>query len=268
MEYVLLKGAALVHVLYPAAALRPMWDIDLLFRSESDADKARGVLRNADFVEGTLHAAHHHRPALMAPQQSAIFELHTNLTTPPLREQIIGELWERRQRLFLAGEFRGCLLDPASRVIHHALHALNDPVDSPLFRNLFELAWLAHRLDASGRGDVVELSRRWELQATVGRALALAGRWFGSPQLIDPPPRGEIEYWCEKRLEWTQKETLNVRLPAHIARIRFDQFLQGTPPGRICDFAVTLITQGVKAIAHRTAQWSRRCLCPPDKIQF
>ncbi len=203
-EPVLLKGSALVRCLYSEAAERPMSDIDLLFPTDEELYRAETVLKAEGYLQSEGPEDHHHTPPLRNPVNGLVFELHRNLNTPPLEPVFVHEMWLRRERLRTQGGELLPLwaLDPVGRVVHHALHALSDPVDSPLLRNLFELAWLVHGLDDEALRDLLGLVTKWGVGTEVSRALWLASDLFGSPAIFSRPPAGAKEFWCRSRLEW------------------------------------------------------------------
>jgi hypothetical protein len=98
------------------------------------------------------------------------------------------------------------ILDPPTRMIHHAIHALRNPVGDPLLRNLFEVAWMASRLSAVELQETLELSRRAGVEAQVANACALAEQLFGRVHDIPAPAAGAVRFWCERRLGWVRSE--------------------------------------------------------------
>jgi hypothetical protein len=77
-----IKGAALCCTLYPDPGLRPMRDMDLLFRP-SEVDHAQELLRNAGFVQSTapIPPDHFHLPSLhrTVGETKICIELHRGL---------------------------------------------------------------------------------------------------------------------------------------------------------------------------------------------
>jgi len=63
ISVLVLKGAALAHVLYPSPDLRPMSDLDLLVDAR-DADRAQAVAISTGLAEGPRAIGHHHLPGL------------------------------------------------------------------------------------------------------------------------------------------------------------------------------------------------------------
>jgi putative nucleotidyltransferase-like protein len=205
-EPIVLKGAALAYTLYAEASERPMSDIDLLFASAKDVGAATPVLAKLGYSPRRKGASatpegHRHAEPLINGVAEMTLELHTNLATPPLPRRVLAWMWRRRVRLEGAGR-NAWALDASSALMHHAIHALADPVDSPLLRNLFEVAWLASELNAVDRSAVRSLAVRWGIEPLLSPALSLGARLFGSPEIVKPPPRGARDLLCRARLEW------------------------------------------------------------------
>ena len=134
----------------------------------------------------------------------------------------IETLWNRRIL-----DARGFwTLDPVGQFLHHALHAIKDPVDSPLLRDLFEVGALAARLSPEQQQEADELARAGGIHSVVSRSLRLAHRCFGTPLFMEAPAPGPYERWCERRLEWTAPQSRFERLVRHVARERFNRLCE------------------------------------------
>jgi hypothetical protein len=101
LELVLLKGAALAHLVYPEVSLRPMSDLDLLVPRQQ-LEPAAEVLRRAGFAmpsEAGLRAAsreHRHLPAVQrqVDGHSVVVELHRAISRPEIPGHQTAEgLW-------------------------------------------------------------------------------------------------------------------------------------------------------------------------------
>lgn len=245
IEYAVLKGAALMGRLYQNHAERFMWDVDVLVATESDRDLAGRRLEREGFRPGKDLSAHHHAPAWKDPAGGFGVEVHTNLLTPPLPDRLVRALWDRRVR---PPDGR-MTLDPAGQLIHHAIHALNDPLLSPLFRNLFETAWLAERLDLEQRRFVAGWAAEWAARDWLARALWLAHDLFGSPPLLDRPPQDRVQRWCEWRLR--QRAPLNLigRIARHIGQDDIRRIRRGVPStgiGPVAGGAIRFIAESAR----------------------
>lgn len=248
---VVLKGAALVSVLYREAAERAMVDVDLLAPSVAAAERIAARLRERGFYPGKELAGHHHLPALKDPHGSLSVELHTNLMTPLLPEPLLAGLRERSVAATFPGGARLRVLEPVDQLIHLCLHAMNDIVDAPLVRNLFEIAWCAARLTPGQQSELPVRAEAWEQGDRVARALGLAHDYFGSPQLLPRPRPGAYETWCRRRLEWLEPATLADRLQRHLANKHVDQLCAGADPHSILPLAAIAARSAVLASANR-----------------
>lgn len=197
-----LKGAAISYSLYPLLADRAMSDLDLLLIDRTQLATARVALLSDGYrTAGEELPEHHHAAPLSDSIAELTIELHTDLTHPALPEGALDELIRRRVEWPSVPGLT--MLDPIGRLVHHAIHAVHDPIDSPLLRNLFEVAWMAQKFTLYERRDLAAFTEKYGLTDQVGHALALAGELFGAPVLLPLPEEGPIEYWCKQRLEWT-----------------------------------------------------------------
>jgi hypothetical protein len=176
VEVVFLKGAAIAPILYANPSARSMRDLDLWVRDVTDAERLQRVLRERGFRSGgSLGATHHHLDPLRDLSEAFLVEVHTQLAVPGLSEAARSALWKGRE--FGPGGLPR--LHPAGRFLHHALHALNDPVDGGLLRDLWETARLAEGLNELEW----DLARDWARDhgetARIGSVLRLAEEAFG-----------------------------------------------------------------------------------------
>ncbi len=242
-EFIMLKGVALIPVLYHDVAERPMYDVDILFRSETEAKKVRTFLAGEGYTpKPEKHAPHHHLPAMVNSINTLAFELHWNLTMPPLPEGFMDEIWAKKRRMDWKEQAGFWILDPAALLAHHCLHALNDPIDAPLLRNLFEVAWLASRLSGPEREDFKARVERWKLDTFVARALWLASDLFGSPALLPRPRPGAYEFWSAWRLERSEYNSVGLKFMKQIADAHIPRLLSGAGDRDIFVFLHVLFT--------------------------
>jgi hypothetical protein len=196
-----LKGSALAYALYDHPSERPMWDIDLLL-SREEASLGFSILQEHGYEAACPPWEHHHLPPLRHPVREITVELHTNLATPFLPEALIERMRRETRSVPLADGSEMRILDPPARLIHQAIHALRNPIGSPFLRNLFEVAWIAARMDVAEMQRAFELSRHAEIEGQVVTACALAEQLFGRVHGIPAPPPGAVQYWCTRRLNW------------------------------------------------------------------
>jgi hypothetical protein len=108
VPFLVLKGAALAHLVYSDPRLRPMRDVDLLVRP-ADGGRALDVLRRCSFSPGgtAVPARHHHLQAMATTLAGATvtIELHHELTvrTPFVRPRGYDDVSRRCQPLEWGG---------------------------------------------------------------------------------------------------------------------------------------------------------------------
>lgn len=234
---VVLKGVALALTRYGHSGERVISDVDVLFRGIGPLEEFKEVLLEDGYVASPPSAAgatqpHHHHPPLHHPARGVVFELHENLSTPPLPRPVIQEMIDASVPTGLPAWPTGLrVLDPASQVIHQAMHALDDPVDSPLLRNLLEVGWQLHTMDPFERERVEDLAHRWGLEDRVAEAVHLAHDLFGTPTILSLPDFGARRAWSMLRLGWTGSHRLDKpwarRLSRHLADAHLRRINQG-----------------------------------------
>lgn len=274
VQPIALKGAAVAHTLYAESAEREMSDLDLLFGSSDEAKIAELVLSRHGFLangglatdlrDPTARPRHHHRPPIINGVSELTIELHTNLSTPPLPKTAILEMFRMKRRVDFPGAGALTVLDPICAVLHHALHAIADPIDSPLLRNLFEVAWMVQGLSRVERSTVRTLARRWGVEDRVASALTLAHELFGSPLIVDQRSLGARELWSLRRLEWIrpprpEQQTWSERVTRDLARRHLDAVSKGAGRRALRPLFAAAMQIVHRAIASRiTAKLSRR----------
>lgn len=188
---ILLKGAHLSLRAYPEAHLRPMSDLDVLFPSLEEADRAFALAKRLGYAStgivlgGYLWAQSHHLPELLHPVKKSLLEVHGSLVWPPRDERWTGgacRLMEHRE----AFVHRGLAVEglaPEANVVFLCAHMfLHHAGDAPKAVVLFDLRYLVSA--AGERFDwarVVDLARAARFQAPVFRGLGLAKRLVDLP---------------------------------------------------------------------------------------
>jgi putative nucleotidyltransferase-like protein len=191
IPFVVLKGPALAHALYPDPSWRPFGDLDLLVRTP-DWRAACSVLAGlgfrrelpepvAGFDERFGKAATHTGPGGLQ------VDLHRALALGPFGvwirpEELFDEVWELRVggRTFLR-------LNDTALLLHAAVHASlgrAEPLPVPV-RDVAQVA-LAGEVDPEL---LTRLARRWHLAAVVEDAFSVAERHLGVT--LEPQFAGE-----------------------------------------------------------------------------
>jgi len=175
----LLKGAALAHLIYPSPALRPMVDIDLLVDA-ADARTAAAVARKLGFVfapayESRFAGRMHHLP--VANVKRANFhiklEIHTDAIAADLGGSLtMASLMDGPQPVVRPGGPQGHALGHTDMLRHLARHAFV-PVNRVRLIHLYDL-W---RYQAKFR-DAIDWPALCALSPSVGVALDLVSACF------------------------------------------------------------------------------------------
>ena len=203
---ILLKGSALIKTLYTEPPHRQMSDIDLIFHSNDDAYRAIDILKEKGFIfSGTgQKQGHHHFPPLVNKINELIFEIHTNLSTPPLEDKLMNYILNKRTKKIRNNME---ILDPVFLTIHHSIHATADIIDAPLLRNIFEVAWLVSKLHLFEKCELERILKEFDIVDRAEPALFLAHKLFGTSFLGEPKNKKIINLALQ-RLEWTRSDML------------------------------------------------------------
>ncbi|MEA3292700.1 MAG: nucleotidyltransferase family protein, partial [Pseudomonadota bacterium] len=125
----LLKGAALAWTIYPAPALRPMGDIDLLTRLEQ-AEEAQETLRglgyDAPLAQRRFSANAHHLPAANRPTEgfNISVEIHRDALSRDIPQSLTMNSLSEPPRAFTLDDRAALALghiDMLRHLCHHAL---------------------------------------------------------------------------------------------------------------------------------------------------
>lgn len=140
---ILLKGPVLAESLYPAPALRPFEDLDLLIRREN-IDRAVSILGKLGFYsaeserEERFLKSGFHRKFRAADKSGVVVELHWELLPPDFKALPVSALWEDSLALPLSGiDIRA--LSPADEFIYSSVHLAKHIATSTLTRGI----WIA-----------------------------------------------------------------------------------------------------------------------------
>lgn len=138
IEPLILKGAALAHLVYPDPVLRPMRDVDLLV-PRVDLAPALERLAACGFSAGgpPLPADHHHAPAMSTTVEGVTItiELHHGLFQPtPFLRQVAYEDVLARAQSFTWQERRVMTLSREDMLWHVYAHAFAINVTRPAIR--------------------------------------------------------------------------------------------------------------------------------------
>jgi hypothetical protein len=129
---ILLKGAALLEIIYSNPALRPMADVDLMV-PEDKADKAQQLVSELGYhavgspeAQERTRREHRHLPALVDQYMVGVFEVHSHIVRrdSPLRFDI-ASFWDQAREMPTTGVLAK-VLAPEHQLIHLAINFLLD----------------------------------------------------------------------------------------------------------------------------------------------
>ena len=173
---VMLKGPE-VASRYPAAALRPSTDLDILV---GDADQAQRALLAAGFVavgpfdDAYYEGLHHTRPLCLPAHPSPIVEIHrrpnwVDWVEPPRTAELLSLAVPGA-----TGVPDVLALPPA----HHSLVVAAHSWGERPFHRILDLVDVAALLSESGRTDVAKIASRWQLHRMWNTTLAATQALF------------------------------------------------------------------------------------------
>ncbi len=130
---IVLKGAALAHVVYPAPALRPMKDLDILV-SPQQAEQVQEILRNSGFShampDDPTPEDHHHLPVIMeeTAEMAVSVEVHRSLGGTPLYPEVrsFADVWKTAV-VYPFNEQKACMLGYEDMLWHFYTHMMAEP---------------------------------------------------------------------------------------------------------------------------------------------
>jgi hypothetical protein len=123
----ILKGPALIALVYGDPALRPMSDLDLLV-DPADASRAQELLRELGYRAASVHARdfwrHHHLPPATGWRDGVLVQVELHLDALPADGRATLELGERRESptVFAIDGRRVCTLGPHEFLWHLCEH--------------------------------------------------------------------------------------------------------------------------------------------------
>ncbi|MFT3755230.1 MAG: nucleotidyltransferase family protein [Pseudoxanthomonas sp.] len=186
LRTLVLKGVALAGWLYPAAHLRACGDLDLLFASRADAQRAMEVLDGFGYPCGYAQGGHAYeqvrKPAADAAQALEV-DVHWRLLNAPVFADALDfeALWSAAISIPALGPHaRG--LGPVHALLHAAMNrAVNLYTDvGDLLKCLYDIHLLAARFDDAAWAAVVQAASQRQLCGVVQAALAAAQAQLGT----------------------------------------------------------------------------------------
>ena len=187
VEVIALKGVYLAQAVYPAPALRPMIDMDLLCR-ERDLETAQaallglGYIRNdSDLSVAECLANRHQLPPFLRPGATTV-EIHGRIERPNAPFAIDHEgLWRRSRPWRVEGKPLRALA-PEDLLLHLCLHATYHHRFRIGLSALMDIARVT-RLEPVDWQAFVVRARAWKASLPAFLGLFLTGRLLG----VEPP---------------------------------------------------------------------------------
>lgn len=151
---ILLKGAALAHLIYPSPAVRAMVDIDVLVAA-GDTERAVAISRDLGFSFATRYGSRfagrmHHLPAATTERSGfrISLEIHTDTMSPDQADSLtFATLAAEPQRFSRGASPDGLALGPTDMLRHLARHAF-EPARRIRLIHLYDLWRYRRMLDA------------------------------------------------------------------------------------------------------------------------
>ena len=142
---IVMKGAALGVLVYPAAGLRPMLDLDLLVKN-SELDAAANVLASLGYVTDESYqpaewyrSQHHHLAPLISQDGSVAVEVHNQVAPPRANVSIpIAEFWRRARSAQIAST-PALVLAPEDLLLSTCIHVAIGQQFEKAFRGLIDI---------------------------------------------------------------------------------------------------------------------------------
>jgi hypothetical protein len=218
IEVMVLKGALLAPSAYPEAALRPMNDIDLLFRpadlpkigavleslgyagKHKDSKSGPGITKHLSTYRRTGTAGDTPNPYLSAGNDRMV-EPHGSLEESwfGLKVDISPGVWERALPLTLHGQ-PAYRLSTSDLLIHLAVHAAFHVImGAPVFVQLYDIGRVIETWSAElNWAQVLTLTRQVKAEAFVFAGFNWAKKLYGSP--IPDSVLAALESECSAQL--------------------------------------------------------------------
>jgi hypothetical protein len=181
---ILLKGCALVPMLYDDAALRPMADLDLMVPRETLTRAralllARGYAESSELAPGFADRFSYHLHFHSA-RQGATVEIHGHLFKSPYYFQRIPMdwFWTRTREIQLNGR-RVSVLAPEAQFLHLSTHFVLHHRAQRLIWSYDLARWLTRACARMDWGEVIAAARRFGLSLPIQIALSCVRETWG-----------------------------------------------------------------------------------------
>ena len=215
-----LKGAALAHWLYEVPWHRETSDVDLLFPSRADAERAAQALAALGYVTPYRAARYRHEMLCRSGDGVLDLDLHWGLSGWPVFGRLPGFQALSGERVALPGLGRGAWgLGPAHALLHACVHRASN-LSAGLgdrLKWLYDLHLLANELGARGEWPrFVEIARRAQGCGVCVQGLAAANALWGTvvPASVAASleeARGSEPLDTDRLSDWRYLQRLNLQ---------------------------------------------------------
>jgi hypothetical protein len=200
LPVLLLKGTALAYWAYATPYQRECSDVDLLFRSRADADRAVDILRELKFelrervLPGDLVCFEVTCVGIGAQNERLEVDLHWHLSSTPVfafrftwDELYSSSIWLRA----LATNARGIAAVPA--FIHACMHRIQNAGNgiSDRLKWLYDLSVLGQRFSRSDWDDLTHQAIQRGLAGTCANGILATAKYFG--EVAPDSVRGRLD---------------------------------------------------------------------------
>ncbi len=143
IDFVLLKGTALLASVYPSLAYRFMSDIDILVR-DSDLSKAKDCMLSHSYTQNISpynqqKKKSHHLPPFWNPAKNIRIEMHWTIRISDSDFNInMAEVWTRIKKIKI-GKSETYIFSPEDMILHLCFHLFFSNVNEMIFRTLYDI---------------------------------------------------------------------------------------------------------------------------------
>ncbi|MDH3280601.1 MAG: nucleotidyltransferase family protein [Gammaproteobacteria bacterium] len=147
---IVLKGAALMHLIYPEPGLRPMRDLDILVDPRRAADAQRRLIDELSFTPQGEHRGfmfhHHHLPTIVREQEGLMVsvEIHTDAISGDVPECLSTDNLSGPLQPFMLADRRAYTLGHTDMLRHLCRHAF-EPAEEIKLGSIADIIGYASR---------------------------------------------------------------------------------------------------------------------------
>jgi hypothetical protein len=224
IDPLLLKGAGLAHIAYPAPHLRPRVDTDLLIRRES-LELADAVLMGDGWhrdveSDAELASTQRHYSKTLDGGRAEHLDLHWGLANPPAFAHVLSfdELSARAIPVPPLGPGARTLSIPDALFLA-CIHLVAHHADDVHLIWLVDIERLVRMLTPEDRRRFRALAARESMSAVCRVALAEAERWLGTSAAASVAAELPADTGAEPSAKWLRRSSRAARLRSDLAAL-------------------------------------------------